>query len=83
MAHVAFESKLRSFKKSSIHLCTENWVAIRRAVVYYGQASHAFSTGIKDWHCTHVCFSYKSSRVTTLHSTAIALVILNYNALNL
>ena len=28
-----------------------NWVAIKRAVVYYAQAAHTFSGGTKSLHC--------------------------------
>ena len=33
------------------HPYLENWMAIRRAVVYYAQAAHAFSAGIICQHC--------------------------------
>ena len=39
---------------SSMHLCQGNWVTIGRAVVYYAWAAHAFSTGVKCWHCIQV-----------------------------
>ena len=47
---VACATKLRSVVRSSMHPCPGNWVAIGRAVVYYAQAAHAFSAGIKCWH---------------------------------
>ena len=28
-----------------------NWVAINHSLVYYAQAAHAFSAGIKNRHC--------------------------------
>ena len=34
-----------------MHPCPGSWVAIGRAVVYYGGASQAFSVEIKRWHC--------------------------------
>ena len=39
----------------SKHPCPRNSVAIGRAVVYYARAAHAFTTGIKCWHCMCVC----------------------------
>ena len=51
MTNVACESKLRSVVRSSMHPCRENYMAIRRAVVYYDQATHAFSEEIKCRHC--------------------------------
>ena len=44
------ESKLPSVVRSSMHPCPGNLVAIGCVVVYYAQASHAFSPGIK---CLH------------------------------
>ena len=38
---VPFESKLRSFVRSSMHPCPGNSVAIGQAVVYYDQAARA------------------------------------------
>ena len=52
MTQVACESKLRSVVRSSMHPCPENLIAIGRAVVYYAQAAHAFSAGIKCRHCS-------------------------------
>ena len=52
MTHLACKAKLRSVGNSSIHPCPENWVAMGHAVVYFAQAAHAFSAGIKCWHCT-------------------------------
>ena len=66
MTHVPCESKLRSFVRSSMHLCPGNVVAIGRAVVYYARAAHTFSAGIKCRHCiTNVqlqmfCLSFAS-----------------------
>ena len=54
MTHIACESvKLRSVVKSFVHPCPENSVAIGRAVMYYALAAHAFSVGIKCWHCKY------------------------------
>ena len=36
-----------------MHACSGNWEAIGRSVVYYAQASRAFSTGIKCRHCIY------------------------------
>ena len=47
MTHVVSESKLRLVVRSSMHPCPGNWVA----VVYFAQAIHAFSAGIKCRHC--------------------------------
>ena len=49
MSHVACEYKLWSVVRSSMH--QGNWVTIKHAVVYYAQAAHAFSAGIKSRHC--------------------------------
>ena len=35
-----------------LHPCPGHWVVIRRAVVYYSLAAHAFSAGIKCRHCS-------------------------------
>ena len=51
MTHEACESKLRSVVRSSMHPYPGSWVAIERAVVYYGWAARAFSAGIKCRHC--------------------------------
>ena len=51
MAHVACRSKLCLVVRSSMPPCLKNWVAIRRAVVYYARAAHAFSAGIECRHC--------------------------------
>ena len=51
MTHVACESKIRSVVRSSMHPCLITKVAIRRAFVYYAQAVHALSAGIKCRHC--------------------------------
>ena len=50
MAQVACEPKLRLVVRSSMNPCPGNWVAIGRVVVYYAQAAHTFSAGIK---CRH------------------------------
>ena len=34
-----------------MHPCPENWLAIRRAVLYYARAAQAFSAGIECRHC--------------------------------
>ena len=39
ITHVAFQSKLRSVVRPSMHPCQGNWVTIGRAVVYYDQAA--------------------------------------------
>ena len=39
-----------------MHMCPGNWVTIERAVVYYVQAAHASSAGIKCRHCIHLSF---------------------------
>ena len=52
MTHVAYESKLRSVIRSSIHQCQGNWLAIGHTVVYYARAAHTFSARIKCRHCT-------------------------------
>ena len=51
MTNVACESKLLSVLRSSMHTWQENCVAIGRVVVYYARHAHAFSAGIKCWHC--------------------------------
>ena len=56
MTHVACESKLHSVVRSYMHPCPGNWVAIRRAVVFYAWAAHAFSVEIKWLHCTLLPF---------------------------
>ena len=63
MIHEACESTLRSVVRSSMHPYPGNWVAIRRAVVYYAWAAHEFSAGIKCRHCRNVCMfiDYSSS----------------------
>ena len=53
MTNVACDSKLRSVVKSSMHPFIGNWMAIGRAVVYYAQAAHTFSAGIKCRHCSN------------------------------
>ena len=50
MSYVACEYMLWSVVRSSIHPSPGNWVPIRSAVVYYAQAVHAFSAGIKSLH---------------------------------
>ena len=56
MTHVACESKLRSFVRSSMHLCPGNVVAIGRAFVYNARAAHIFSAGIKCRHCSRLFY---------------------------
>ena len=34
-----------------MHQSPDNWVAIGRAVAFCAWAAHAFSAGIKCWHC--------------------------------
>ena len=43
--------KLRLVVRSSMQLCPGKLVAIGHAVVYFAQATHAFSAGIKCRHC--------------------------------
>ena len=57
MTHVACESKLRSFVRSSVHPCAGNWVAIERLVGHYARAAHAFGAGIKCRHCRYLGIS--------------------------
>ena len=54
------EQKLRSALNSSIQPCPGKWVAIRRSVVYYAQAAHVFSAGIKCRYCMSLtpCCTY-------------------------
>ena len=33
--------------------CPLSWLAIGRVFVYYARAAHAFSAGIKCWHCSY------------------------------
>ena len=47
MTHVVNQSKLDLVLGSSRHPCPGNWVAIGHTFVYYAQADHAFSAGIK------------------------------------
>ena len=51
--HVACESKLHSFVRSSMILCQGNVVATGRAVVFHAWAAHTFSAGIKCGHCRY------------------------------
>ena len=54
MTRVACESKRRSGGCEAINASIPDpgiWVATGRAVVYYPQAAHAFSAGIKCRHC--------------------------------
>ena len=56
-----------------MHPCPGNWVAKRRVVVYYyAQAAHAFSAGIKCWHCN--CFSWVTG-VRWIHVPLLYFVI--------
>ena len=52
MTHVVCESKLRLVVRSSMHPCPGNWMTIGHAVVYFAQAAHSFSAGIKCRHCS-------------------------------
>ena len=69
MSHVA-ESEQSLVERSGscgrIHALETNWVVIRRAVVYYSLAAHAFSAGIK---CRH-CSSFHSSTASGLRILA-------------
>ena len=58
ITHIACESKLRSVVRSYMHPCPGNWVAIGCAVVYSARAAHAFSAGIKCWHCSYGFIGY-------------------------
>ena len=51
MTHIVCESKLHSVLRSSMHPSPVNHVAIRCVVVYHPWDAHAFSAGIKCWHC--------------------------------
>ena len=55
MTHLARKSKRLSVANSSVYPYPGNLVAIRHAVVYYARAAHAFSAGIKCWHCIVQC----------------------------
>ena len=46
-------SSLRSYVRSSMHLCPENWVAIGHEVENYARDAQAFSVGIKCRHCIY------------------------------
>ena len=37
-----------------MHPYPGNFVAIRRAVVYYDRTVHAFSAGIECWYCSYI-----------------------------
>ena len=50
MTQVACESKLCPVM--TCYPCPGNWLAIEHAVMYYAQAAHVFSAGIKCWHCS-------------------------------
>ena len=52
MAHVAFESKLRSVVGHTCIYDKDNCAAIGRVVVNTDTAAHIFSVGIKCRHCT-------------------------------
>ena len=52
MAHVAFESKLRSVLGHTCIHAKGNCVAFGRVVVYTAWDAHIFSAGIKCWHCS-------------------------------
>ena len=59
MTHVACESKLRSFVRSSVHPCPGDWVAIERLAVHHAPAAQAFGAGIECRHCSwqlHPCW---------------------------
>ena len=66
MTQVAFKSKLRSFVRSSLHLCPDNWLAIGRVVVYNARAAHAFSAGIRYWQCRYKGIERSRSHATTI-----------------
>ena len=54
MTHVAFESKLRSFVRSSMHSYPGTWVALGYVVAYFARTAHAFSAGTKCRNCNVV-----------------------------
>ena len=75
MTHVAYDLKLRSVVRSSMHPCQHNWFAVGRAVVFYVQAAHAFSAGITRWHVsTYIALIY-------LHVASLAVYTKTYNIL--
>ena len=78
MAHVAYESRLRSAVRSSMHLCTGNWMAIRCVVVYCARAVHAIRARIKCWHCTNMLSSYGPD-VNQMLSREIVCGLTHYN----
>ena len=53
MSHLANETKLRSVTRSFMHPYPGNYAVIGRAVVYYAEAAHARSAGIKCRHCIY------------------------------
>ena len=79
MTHVAWETKLYSVARSSMHSCLGNCVAIGRAVVYYARAAHAFSAGIKCRHCkcSHTWQHYQWS--VRIECTELYHVCITYN----
>ena len=61
MTNVACDSKLCPVMRLSMHPCPGNKVAIVSAVVYYARAVHAFSAGIRCWHCICTLVKHDSS----------------------
>ena len=55
MSHEACQLKLLSVVSLSMHLCQLNYVEIGFVVVYCARTAHAYSAGIKCWHCTVEC----------------------------
>ena len=53
VTHVAYELKLRSVVRSSMHPCPRYWLGIGRAVMHHAWATHTFSAGIKCRHSTY------------------------------
>ena len=45
------QAACQSIVRSSMHPYPGNCVAIGHVVVFYARAAHAFSAGIKYWHC--------------------------------
>ena len=79
MTYVASESKLLSVVRSSMHPCLGNWVAIGRVVVYYAQASQAFSAGIKWRHCMRIIAKTLASHLMIFHLSGHRTYIYGHN----
>ena len=57
-----------------MHTGPGNLVAIRCAVMYYARAAHAFSAGIKCWHCKNFCGNTVVKGVTYLSRIHAAII---------